>query len=97
MEDAFKGIFNRPQASFYDDVILTDEKGHLLGLTSTAALVRLQHTMLSNQLNQTNEQRQRLAKKNAKLEQLTDELERVNTKLAKPTLTAAQPKTSEFS
>ena len=82
LREVLKRVHERPHKNFYDDIILTENSGSLIGLISMETLTRLQHIMLQDQLSNTDEHRQRLARKNLQLERMTDELETMNRKLA---------------
>lgn len=81
LQDVLKAVFNRAHDHFYDDIILTDSDQKLIGLITTDELVRLQHLLLTDELQKTDDQRRRLEFKNAQLEDLTMRLENTNAEL----------------
>jgi len=78
---ALKQVFNRRSEYFFDDIILVDDNHTLIGLISTDSLVRLQHRLHVEKLQETEDQRTRLEFKNAQLEDLTERLENANAEL----------------
>ena len=63
---------------FFDDIILVEETKRRVGLVQTETLVRLQQRTLTDQLEQSADQQEKLAGKNRELEQLTAQLEKTN-------------------
>jgi sigma-B regulation protein RsbU (phosphoserine phosphatase) len=59
---------SRPNTSLYDDVVLTDEKGNVLGLVFSRTLVRLQNQLLQVQVLQLENQQKELNKKNEQMQ-----------------------------
>ena len=82
LQEVLQRVHERPHETFYDDIILTNSRNELIGLISMETLLRLEHTILQGQLSQTEEHRERLARKNLQLERMTHELESTNRKLA---------------
>lgn len=76
--DIMGRVFSRKKECFYDDIILLNDTGSLIGLIQTETLIRLQHNILKDQLRKSDEQRESLTKKNIELEQLTKKLENAN-------------------
>ncbi|MEM8867103.1 MAG: ATP-binding protein [Verrucomicrobiota bacterium] len=75
-------VFNRKKDYFYDDIVLVDENGALIGLVPTESLVRLQHQLLLEQVDKAETQSTRLAAKNDELETMQSELETINQSLS---------------
>ncbi len=59
---------SRPNSSLYDDVVLTDDRGAVLGLVFSRTLVRLQNQLLQVQVLQLENQRKELNRKNEQME-----------------------------
>ena len=59
---------SRPDASLYDDVVLLDEAGAVLGVIYSRTLVRLQHWFLQEKIQQLETQQGELNSKNAQME-----------------------------
>jgi len=71
-------VFNRRKECFYDDILLVKRDGSLIGLIQTESLIRLQHSILREQLKKAGEQRESLSHKNQQLEHLAKQLENAN-------------------
>lgn len=80
-EDVFNEVFQRSSDSYYEDLICVDGDNSLVGLIPTEAIVKLQHTTLLNQLEQTDQQRQVVVDQNQKLQAIQDKLEQTNQQL----------------
>jgi sigma-B regulation protein RsbU (phosphoserine phosphatase) len=59
---------SRPNASLYDDVVLMDEAGTVLGLIFSRTLVRLQNGLLQEKIQQLENKQRELNKKNEEME-----------------------------
>ena len=75
LEDLLSMVFGRDKARFFDDVLLLDDKRQLIGLIQTETLVRLQHSIVQQQIEQTREQAAMLESKNRELQKLAGRLE----------------------
>jgi serine phosphatase RsbU (regulator of sigma subunit) len=61
-------VFTRPDDCFFDDVLLVDEAGSFLGLIFARTLVRLQNTLLENNIGELEAKQAELNRKNQELE-----------------------------
>lgn len=74
VEGILSTVFNRRKEHFFDDVILLDADGHLLGLIRTETLIRLQQSILQEQLERTHAQSRELEAKNEMLKSMANQL-----------------------
>ena len=70
----FEVTLSRSEEFFYDDVVLLDEAGHLLGLIPVRSLAHLQSLMMAEQIRLTEQQKQELQDRNQLLFQTVNEL-----------------------
>ena len=77
-----KKVFLRPTERFYEDILVVDEKHHLVGLVSVDTLIQLQNRLLAEKIHQLEENQATLREQKAKLESLTDQLEAANAELS---------------
>lgn len=68
LNEVFAQAFSRTDESYYDDAVLVDEADHFLGLIDVQTLVRLQHEMLIQNIDQVERARRELAAKNRQIE-----------------------------
>jgi serine phosphatase RsbU (regulator of sigma subunit) len=61
-------VFTRPDEFFFDDVLLTDERGGFLGLIYARTLVRLQHGLLLDNIQALEAKQGELNRKNQEME-----------------------------
>ncbi|MEM1222485.1 MAG: ATP-binding protein, partial [Verrucomicrobiota bacterium] len=96
--EVLKNVFSRDKKSFYDDIILIDEYENLIGLIPVESLVRLQHNLHFEQVEEAKKQSICLSAKNAELRKIRDELEMTNISLVEARNQAEQATTlkSEF-
>jgi serine phosphatase RsbU (regulator of sigma subunit) len=64
-----KRLSSRPDESFYDDVLLEDESGIFLGSIFVRNLVRLQHNLLLDNIQELERKRAEIERKNIQMEQ----------------------------
>ena len=83
IESVLREVFTRPSSRFYDDVIVTDKDGHLIGLVSVDSLVRLQQRMLNEQILRMEINEYELKTRKEELEALTEKLEQTNQELSR--------------
>jgi len=81
IDEVLRRVFSRPGAHFYDDVVLCNADGALIGLIPTDTLVQLQNRMLTEHLARVRQQQDSLAEKNRLLEAMAGELNATNKKL----------------
>ncbi len=62
-------VSSRPNENFFDDVLLVDGGGAFLGSIFVRNLVRLQHSLLRDNIRQLETQRSEIERKNAQMEQ----------------------------
>ena len=74
-------VFRREAARFFDDILLVDADQQLIGLIQTETLVRLQHSILEEQIERTQSQARALESKNKELEKLARRLEKTKDSL----------------
>ncbi|MGE9292780.1 MAG: response regulator [Puniceicoccales bacterium] len=77
-----KKVFSRPSERFYEDILVVDERQHLVGLVSVDTLIQLQNLLLGEKIHQLEENQLTLREQKAKLESLTDQLEAANSELS---------------
>jgi signal transduction histidine kinase/ActR/RegA family two-component response regulator len=83
-------VFTREDDHFYEDVVLVDKEMKLVGLIPVKVLVRLQNTLLEEQLKKSTLQQHKLALKNQEYEKVANELELSNAELVEARNTAEQ-------
>lgn len=71
----------RPGGEFYEDVILVEEDGRLIGLIETRMLVTLQSLLVAEKLNELRGQQAELERKHQSLETLAGQLAKTNREL----------------
>ncbi|MEM7792174.1 MAG: histidine kinase dimerization/phospho-acceptor domain-containing protein, partial [Verrucomicrobiota bacterium] len=98
LNEILERVFNRDRENFYDDIILTDSHGILIGLIPTESLVRLQHNLHLEQAEEAKKQSLRLSTKNTELQKIKEELEATNVSLTEARNQAEEATTlkSEF-
>ena len=69
IHDVLKRLSTRSDEFFYDDVLLEDEAGTFLGSIFVRNLVRLQHGLLLDNIDQLEQNRAEIAHKNQQMEQ----------------------------
>jgi serine phosphatase RsbU (regulator of sigma subunit) len=69
VSNVLKAVFSRSDEIFFDDVVLVDEGGRFLGLIFARTLVRLQHALLLDNVNQLESRQRELNEKNAQMEE----------------------------
>jgi phosphoserine phosphatase RsbU/P len=87
--DALREVFARNPENFYDDVLLVDEDGGLLGLISTETLFKVQNALLLANISQLEKKEREIREKN---EQMESEL-----RMAMEPQQAMMPKTEPLS
>ncbi len=68
LEEVLAATCTRPNATLYDDVVLMDEHGAVLGLVYSRTLVRLQNGLLVEKILQLESKQQEINRKNAQME-----------------------------
>jgi sigma-B regulation protein RsbU (phosphoserine phosphatase) len=68
LADVLHRVFTRADEIFFDDVLLVDGAGRFLGLIFARTLVRLQHTLLQNNIAQLEAKQTEINRKNLELE-----------------------------
>jgi two-component system, sensor histidine kinase and response regulator len=76
-------VFSRPSDEFYDDIGLIDDKRNFIGLIQVHSLVKLQHRLLLEKLQQVELQERNLRAANQQLERLAVEINAKNSDLAR--------------
>ena len=69
ISSVLKAVFSRPDETFFDDVVLVDGAGRFQGLIFARTLVRLQHALLLDNVNQLEGRQRELNEKNAQMEE----------------------------
>ena len=87
--DVLRKVFARNPENFYDDVLLVDEDGRLLGLISTETLFKVQNALLLANISQLEKKEREIREKN---EQMESEL-----RMAMELQQAMMPKTEPLS
>ena len=87
--DVLREVFARNPENFYDDVLLVDEDGRLLGLISTETLFKVQNALLLANISQLEKKEREIREKN---EQMESEL-----RMAMELQQAMMPKTEALS
>jgi len=87
--DVLREVFARNPENFYDDVLLVDEDGRLLGLISTETLFKVQNALLLANISQLEKKEREIREKN---EQMESEL-----RMAMELQQAMMPKTEPLS
>jgi sigma-B regulation protein RsbU (phosphoserine phosphatase) len=62
-------VFSRPDETLFDDVVLVDREGSLMGLIFSRTLVRLQNSMLLDQISQLETTQREINQKNEQMEE----------------------------
>lgn len=68
LADVLKKVFTRPDDFFFDDVLLVDAAGRFLGLIFSRTLVRLQHTLLQQNIQELEAKQKELNHRNQEME-----------------------------
>jgi serine phosphatase RsbU (regulator of sigma subunit) len=71
ISDVLTKVFSRSEETLFDDVVLLDEQGRTLGLIFARTLVRLQHALVREKIQQLEKRQREINQKN---EQLEDDL-----------------------
>ena len=87
--DVLRKVFARNPENFYDDVLLVDENGRLLGLISTETLFKVQNALLLANISQLEKKEREIREKN---EQMESEL-----RMAMELQQAMMPRTEQLS
>ncbi|PYL93235.1 MAG: hypothetical protein DMF14_01270 [Verrucomicrobia bacterium] len=66
--DVLREVFARDPENFYDDVLLVDEDGRLLGLISTETLFKVQNALLLANICQLEKKEREIREKNEQME-----------------------------
>ncbi|MGF1451491.1 MAG: ATP-binding protein [Opitutales bacterium] len=82
LRELLQKVFARPRQRFYDDVIVTDHAGDIVGLIPVDELVRLQSRLLQEQITRLEINEFELKTRGESLETLARQLEAANTELA---------------
>jgi serine phosphatase RsbU (regulator of sigma subunit) len=69
VSSVLKAVFSRPDETFFDDVVLVNEAGSFQGLIFARTLVRLQHALLLDNINQLESHERELNQKNDQMEE----------------------------
>ena len=68
LDDVLRRVFTRPDDIFFDDVLLVDEQEGFLGLIFARTLVRLQHSLLQNNIQALEAKQTEINRKNQEME-----------------------------
>jgi serine phosphatase RsbU (regulator of sigma subunit) len=68
LAEVLKKVFTRADDFFFDDVLLVDEGGRFLGLIFARTLVRLQHSLLQQNIQALEEKQTEINRKNQEME-----------------------------
>src|SRR5436309_13288856 len=66
--DVLREVFARDPENFYDDVLLVDEDGRLLGIISTETLFKVQNALLLANICQLEKKEREIREKNEQME-----------------------------
>ena len=66
--DVLRTVFARPDANFYDDVLLVDENGGFLGFIGTETLFKVQNALLLTNIREIEERDREIRQKNEQME-----------------------------
>ena len=66
--DVLHTVFARPDANFYDDVLLVDENGGFLGFIGTETLFKVQNALLLTNIREIEERDREIRQKNEQME-----------------------------
>ena len=66
--DVLQTVFARPDANFYDDVLLVDENGAFLGFIGTETLFKVQNALLLTNIREIEERDREIRQKNEQME-----------------------------
>ncbi len=66
--DVLQTVFARPDANFYDDVLLVDERGGFVGFIGTETLFKVQNALLLTNIREIEERDREIRQKNEQME-----------------------------
>jgi phosphoserine phosphatase RsbU/P len=66
--DVLRTVFARPDANFYDDVLLVDDNGGFLGFIGTETLFKVQNALLLTNIRELEERDREIRQKNEQME-----------------------------
>jgi serine phosphatase RsbU (regulator of sigma subunit) len=66
--DVLRTVFARPDANFYDDVLLVDESGGFVGFIGTETLFKVQNALLLTNIQEIEERDREIRQKNEQME-----------------------------
>ena len=66
--DVLRTVFARPDANFYDDVLLVNENGGFLGFIATETLFKVQNALLLTNIREIEERDREIRRKNEQME-----------------------------
>jgi len=66
--DVLRTVFARPDANFYDDVLLVDETGGFIGFIGTETLFKVQNALLLTNIREIEERDREIRQKNEQME-----------------------------
>ena len=66
--DVLRTVFARPDANFYDDVLLVDENGGFVGFIGTETLFKVQNALLLTNIREIEERDREIRQKNEQME-----------------------------
>lgn len=68
LADVLHRVFTRPDEIFFDDVLMVDEQDNFLGLIFARTLVRLQHSLLQQNIQELEARQKEINRKNQEME-----------------------------
>jgi len=95
LSEVFEMAFSRPEGTYYDDLVVVDERGNFLGLIFTRTLVRLQHEMLQRNIDALTEKQAEIRRKNEQMEEELRVAHELQEALLPAEFTAFPPGSSE--
>lgn len=69
LTQVLEAVAKRRDEHFYDDILLVDEAGQLLGLIFVRELVRVQHTLLLGHITELERRQEEIARRNRQMEE----------------------------
>ncbi len=70
--DVLRTVFARPDANFYDDVLLVDETGGFIGFIGTETLFKVQNALLLTNIREIEERDREIRQKNEQMETICE-------------------------